>query len=200
VNARPNHVFLADALHLFQCFAWQVPLSHIMTSDVARVSDIGKLVCAAERNGLELRSKHTLLASYLLQEKAKGEASYWAPYLVTLPQQFKNMPIFFPPEDLAWLKGSMCIEKILERQDSLHLEYDNVCAAVPEFAKFSYDEFVWARLVVITRIFGLTIKGDKTDGLVPMADMLNHRRPRETKWTFDDSRNAFTITSLKVWY
>lgn len=41
----------------------------------------------------------------------------------------------------------------------------------------SYADFVWARMVVITRIFGMTIKGNATDGLVPMADMLNHRRP-----------------------
>jgi len=38
---------------------------------------------------------------------------------------------------------------------------------------------VWARLVVITRIFGLNIDGKKTDGLVAYADMLNHKRPRE---------------------
>ena len=29
-----------------------------------------------------------------------------------------------------------------------------------------------------------------------MADLLNHKRPRDTKWTFDNSVNAFTITSL----
>jgi histone-lysine N-methyltransferase SETD3 len=51
--------------------------------------------------------------------------------------------------------------------------------------------------VVITRIFGLVVNNNKTDGLVPMADMLNHKRPRETSWTFDDTRGSFTITSLK---
>jgi len=30
-----------------------------------------------------------------------------------------------------------------------------------------------------------------------MADMLNHKRPNETSWTFDDSLNAFTITTTK---
>lgn len=27
---------------------------------------------------------------------------------------------------------------------------------------------------------------------------MNHKRPRETKWTYDDSRGAFTITTLKA--
>jgi histone-lysine N-methyltransferase SETD3 len=30
-----------------------------------------------------------------------------------------------------------------------------------------------------------------------MADMLNHKRPPETYWTFDDDLNAFTITATK---
>jgi len=67
----------------------------------------------------------------------------------------------------------------------------------PELARYTYREFVWARLAVITRIFGLEINGLQTDGLVPMADMLNHRRPRETSWTYDNKRQSFTITSLK---
>ena len=71
------------------------------------------------------------------------------------------------------------------------------CRHVPEYRAFGLEEFVWARLVVITRIFGLVVNGNKTDGLVPMADMLNHKRPRETSWTFDDSRGSFTITSLR---
>jgi len=68
---------------------------------------------------------------------------------------------------------------------------------MPEYKQWSQKEFVWARLAVITRIFGLVIFGNKTDGLVPMADMLNHKRPRETSWTFEDKKNGFTITSLK---
>jgi len=50
---------------------------------------------------------------------------------------------------------------------------------------------------VITRIFGLVIDGVKTDGLVPMADMLNHRRPRETKWTYDQNKRGFVISALQ---
>lgn len=68
--------------------------------------------------------------------------------------------------------------------------------AVPQFNKFALDDFVWARLVVITRIFGININKKKTDGLVPYADMLNHKIPRETSWTFDDNRFGFIITTL----
>lgn len=51
----------------------------------------------------------------------------------------------------------------------------------PSFARFSLDRFSWARMIVCSRNFGLTIDGVKTAALVPFADMLNHYRPRETR-------------------
>lgn len=51
----------------------------------------------------------------------------------------------------------------------------------PEFKDFSLEEFSWARMMVASRNFGITIGEVKTDALVPLADMLNHYRPRETK-------------------
>ena len=113
-----------------------------------------------------------------------------------LPEKYANMPLFFDENLLSWLKGSMCMEKIADRIDSLRKEFDTIRRKVPEFNNWLQEDFVWARLVVITRIFGLIIDGNKTDGLVPYADMLNHKRPRETKWTFDDADYGFIITSL----
>jgi len=56
--------------------------------------------------GVELRSKHSYLASYLLQEKHKGKESFWYPYLAVLPEKYANMPLFFDEDMLALLKGS----------------------------------------------------------------------------------------------
>lgn len=44
-----------------------------------------------------------------------------------------------------------------------------------------------------SRIFGITIKGVKTDALVPLADMLNHRRPKLTSWMYSDEKQGFII-------
>lgn len=49
------------------------------------------------------------------------------------------------------------------------------------------------RFIVSSRIFGITVNGVKTDGFVPLADMLNHKRPRQTTWYYDDKRNGFII-------
>jgi histone-lysine N-methyltransferase SETD3 len=183
----------------------EVPLPLIMTSDVAKESEIGKKVI---NSGVKLRSTHSYLACYLCQEKNRKN-SYWTPYINILPVNYRNMPIFFDEDELKYLRGSFSLKKIADRKEDLLAEYENICKNVPDFKVYTYKEFVWARLAVITRIFGLVINGNKTDGLVPMADMLNHKRPRgdkndkddsshsETSWTFDDKRNGFIITSLK---
>lgn len=171
----------------------KVPLPLIMTSDVAKASEIGQKI---RDSGCQVRSSHSWLACFLLQEKYK-EDSKFKPYIDTLPQHYRNMPIFFEQDELDELKGSFTIKMIEDRKISLKLEYDNIARYVPEMQKFHYLEFFWARLAVITRIFGFEVKGRKTDGLVAMADMLNHKRPNETSWHFDQSLNSFTITTTK---
>lgn len=48
-------------------------------------------------------------------------------------------------------------------------------------------------MIVSSRIFGITVNGVKTDGFVPYADMLNHKRPRQTTWYYSDEREGFII-------
>jgi histone-lysine N-methyltransferase SETD3 len=172
----------------------EIPLKFIVTTELAKASDIGRKI---EESRLTLSSQHSYLACYLLQEKKK-EVSFWDPYLRCLPKKYSNMPINFTEEEKEYLKGSFALDKMAARVESLQTEYNNICSSVPEFAEIaSYEEFVWARHVVITRIFGMVIFEEKTNGLVPMADMLNHKIPKETKWTYDKERKSFTITSMK---
>ena len=170
-----------------------VPLPLIMTSDVAKASTIGQRI---RSSGCQLRSSHSWLACLLLQERNNPD-SFYAPYLNTLPQHYRNMPIFFDKEELKELTGSFSLKMIEDRKISLKAEYDNIVRSIPEFAKYHHLEFFWARLAVITRIFGFEVGTHKTDGLVAMADMLNHKRPNETSWHFDNGLNAFTITTTK---
>jgi len=171
----------------------EVPLPLIGTTEVARASEIGRRI---DSSGCQLYSDHSWLAAWLLQEKYNSKSPF-KPYIDILPVHYRNMPIFFDDEELHQLKGSFTVKMISDRKVSLKLEYDNIVKFVPEFAKYHYLDFFWARVAVITRVFGFEVKGKKTEGLVAMADMLNHKRPNETSWTFDDSRNAFTITTTK---
>jgi len=48
-------------------------------------------------------------------------------------------------------------------------------------------------MVVSSRIFGVLINGRKTDALVPIADMLNHKTPKLTSWHFCDEKRGFIV-------
>jgi len=171
-----------------------VPHDMIMTSDLAKASEIGQAIL---KSRVDIMSKHSYLASYLLQE-IENPDSKWKPYIDILPAEHVTIPLFFQDEVRKELQGSIALRKLNARVESLQKEYDNICEHVPEFSRFTHKQFVWARLVVITRIFGMVIDGVKTDGLVPMADMLNHKRPRETKWTYEQKKKGFVITALQT--
>jgi len=109
------------------------------------------------------------------------------------------MPIFWREEELDYLKGSYLLIQIDERKLAIENDYISICAVYPEFANIAtLEDFSWARMCVCSRNFGMTINGLRTAALVPYADMLNHYRPRETKWQYDDDRNGFTVISLQT--
>lgn len=147
--------------------------------------------------------EHTHFAIFLLEEKEKKDKSFWFPYINSLPKTYEDMPIFFDEEKLELVKGTLALKKIILRKQQLEQDYKSICSLEPEFSRFSLRDFTWGRLVTITRIFGFDIKGLKTSGLVPLADMLNHKKPdgvtnkMDTHWEFNDKKYGFLITARK---
>ena len=115
-----------------------IPHDYIMTSDVAKASKIGKAILNSK---VELRSKHSYLASYLLQEKEKGEESQWKVYIDILPRKFETIPLFFTEQQRRELTGSISLKKIDDRLESLRAEYDNICEVKLYFFLFSFFFF-----------------------------------------------------------
>lgn len=67
---------------------------------------------------------------------------------------------------------------------------------MPEYSEFPLHEYSEIRMMVSSRIFGIQVEGVKTDGFVAYADMLNHKRPRQTTWTYTDDRKGFIIEAM----
>jgi histone-lysine N-methyltransferase SETD3 len=134
---------------------------------------------------------------FMLIDK-KTPNSFFKPYYDILPETLSNMPIFWDAEELGYLKGSYLLDQIDERNAAIAANYEAICEVVPHFRSYAtLQEFKWARMCVCSRNFGLVINGVQTAALVPYADMLNHYRPRETKWQFDDDLQSFTVVSLQ---
>jgi histone-lysine N-methyltransferase SETD3 len=156
-------------------------------------TEIGRQILNAD---LDLDApKHVYLMIYILQDRLNPN-SFFKPYYDILPKTFSNMPIFWREEELQYLQGSYLLTQIAERIEAIEEDYRTICTVCPQLrAIASLEDFKWARMCVCSRNFGLQINGNRTSAMVPHADMLNHYRPRETKWAFDDEKQAFTITS-----
>lgn len=173
-----------------------VPLKCLITVEMGKETDIGKAII---ESNIELDApKHIFLMIFMLIDR-KNSNSFFKPYYDILPPTLKNMPIFWTTEELGFLQGSYLLNQIDERNQAIEDDYRAICGIVPEFTSIcNLEEFKWARMCVCSRNFGLVANNIRTAALVPYADMLNHYRPRETKWQFDDALQGFTITTLQT--
>ena len=171
----------------------QIPLKCLITDQMARNTPIGRRL---QKVSSQLTvPNHCQVIVYMLMTRARGD-SFFQPYYDVLPEDFNNFPIFWDHEALGWLEGSVLVQQIKDRKANIRSDYDAICHALPEFRRFSFKEFLWCRTAVGSRNFSIVVRGEKRTAMVPQADMLNHLRPRECSWTFDNAANSFVITSL----
>lgn len=174
-----------------------IPLSLIITYEKAVKSPINRRL-----KGL-IECEHTIFAIFLLEERELLEKSEWHEYIKMFPSNYDHMSLYFGEELLDLLRGTLAMDKIKGRKIQLREEYHKICMLESSFEKrFTLDDFIWGRLVTITRIFGFDVNSVKTSGLVPVADMLNHKNPdkngnTETSWSFDDTTQSFCVLANK---
>lgn len=173
----------------------KVPLKCLVMDNMGMATPIGRKVT---ESGVNLTApNHCMVIIFMLTDMESGD-SFYQPYYDILPADFGNFPIFWDEEQMSWLEGSPLVQQIKDRKRNIRSDYDSLCRAAPEFARFSYDTFLWCRTAVGSRNFGISVNGGKRTAMVPFADMLNHFRPRETSWTFENNLQCFTMTSLSV--
>ena len=172
----------------------QIPLSCIITDKTGMATETGRLIQAHRSRFIV--PHHLLVIAFMMEEHEKGPVSEYWPYLAVLPVDTSNFPVYWSEEELAWLQGSSLLAEVGERRANFRADYDAMCRVVPGFERFEYPIFQTFRTMVASRNFTIYVDGAKRTAMVPHADMLNHYRPRETSWTFSQSLNSFTMTSL----
>ena len=170
----------------------RVPLEALMTLDSARKSQLGIYFTPQLEKKLN-SPHHSLLSTFMLTEIDKGDKSKWKYYFDFLPSSYDNFPIFYGEKEFAYLKGTQFLELLQKKKKEMKEDYDLLINVIPGYSKYDYNLFKKMREVISSRVFGVTIKGKKNDIIAPYADMLNHKRPRQTHWNFDDACNSFVI-------
>ncbi|WP_223645696.1 SET domain-containing histone-lysine N-methyltransferase [Corallococcus sp. EGB] len=168
----------------------RVPRACLVTLEVARASDIGRLIDAHAPG----TSEECYLAAFLLQEQER-EDSAWKPYLDVLPRSFPHLPLFFDAQELSLLQGSSALREVARWRELLLARYVALAERVPGFARFTPEAYLWAQHVLISRTFGLTVAGTLTRCFVPVADMLNHRASPRLAWGNTEEGDAFVLVA-----
>jgi histone-lysine N-methyltransferase SETD3 len=173
----------------------KVPHKCIMTTLKAYETEVG---LELKSSGWEPHSSHTWLAVMLLQEKLNPN-SFWKPFIDILPPNYNDFPQFYNNEELKQLSGSFILDMIKSRNLNLEQEFNELLLAIPIFGKkITLKDYVWARIAIVSRVFHIAYDDNKTtQGIVPMADMLNHSKEPGTKWSFVPNEDAFIISSDK---
>ena len=170
-----------------------IPKQCLITLEVALKTNYGKKI--SEFMYHELNSpKHCLLSSFILFEENNPLYKY---YFDLLPNDYSNFPIFYTKKEYDYLKNSPFLNLIMNKKLDMQMDYNKLCEKIENFHNFSFEKFCKARLIISSRIFGISINNNKTDALVPFADLLNHRRPRQTQWFFDDEKNSFIVQAVE---
>jgi histone-lysine N-methyltransferase SETD3 len=170
----------------------RVPRALMITSEMARKSSIGRQI---RDGGMNLSGNHSLLAAWLVAERSDPRSPFH-PYFDTLPTELSSFPIHFSPAELELLTGSLAEVLLAEQREVIDDDYTRLSTCTRLFRPVRREEFVWARLCVSSRVFGLTIDGIETSVLVPFGDMFNHERRAQAGWDWDQETETFTLRTL----
>ena len=121
----------------------------MMSVDTARDSEIGRLV---SQDPMLKTMSNVTLALHLLLEKT-SPASFWEPYINTLPHEYSTV-LYFGKEDFDALRGSPAYEDALKQYKFVARQYAYFyrkfqTTILKDY--FTYDEYRWAVSTVMTR-------------------------------------------------
>jgi len=158
---------------------FSVPRDCMMAvEDVYRGFSSAFLTKASQSDILLQRMPMLVLALYILEEHAKGAASKFHAYLNILPRCFGDLPLMWTKETFLALDGTFVADVAIERVVDSILYFVHLNGlVVSEYPTFSYQRFLWALGLVMTRQNPLPLADDpSTMGLamIPVFDMCNH--------------------------
>lgn len=143
------------------------------------------------------------LAALVVDERRRGTASAFAPWLAVVPTDYPSAPSLWTAEQLQCLAGTGEHDILVEKQKRWLEEYQALLRFVPGFRDISYLEFARGRVSVESRTHGL-ILGDtshEVTAFVPFADLMNHNSTFTVLWKSDRTPqrqgfHAVAITDL----
>jgi hypothetical protein len=152
---------------------------------------------------------HFVLFLYLQIQK---KDSFWKDYINSFPKNMKNHSYYFTDKDIQLLNMTSFkyLSKYKKKKREFNynvkimydflLETEQLCEShKKKFHSFS-DFILYLKTIVDTRAFEYIKNNEKTQGLVPYADLLNHSNEENSLWFFNDETDRFEIFALREIY
>lgn len=119
-------------------------------------------------------------------------------YLYTLPNNYKEFPLFYNEKEMDQLKGSPFRDEFYITNELLEEHYNNICDEIPEFKLFPFEEFSQVLTIVYSRVFTVNIpnKAPQTC-MVPFADMINHSVPMKANYYYDEESRGLVFEAVQ---
>jgi histone-lysine N-methyltransferase SETD3 len=167
----------------------KIPFSLMLTSQTCFLSDIGHLLKLDEKIK---QAEDVLLVVCLLYHMSKPD-SFWRPYLDLLPED-RSLITLLSDDMLRELEGTSLHPAVGSRREHVHNEFgyvaENLFKKHPEVfpdTVFNQTSYFWARHIVDSRAWGLQAGAF---GLIPMADMFNHKNDFPTLMTESEKQRS----------
>uniref|UniRef100_A0A674P001 protein-histidine N-methyltransferase n=1 Tax=Takifugu rubripes TaxID=31033 RepID=A0A674P001_TAKRU len=118
-------------------------------------------------------------------------ASFWLPYIRTLPQEY-DTPLFYEQDEVQLLQGTQAVQDVLSQYRNTARQYTHPASSkLPLKDSFTFDDYRWAVSSVMTRQNQIPTEDGRqvTLALIPLWDMCNHRNGLiTTGYNLEDDR------------
>ncbi|XP_031722617.1 actin-histidine N-methyltransferase isoform X2 [Anarrhichthys ocellatus] len=162
-----------------ELFLW-IPRKMLMTVESAQNSVLGPLY---SQDRILQAMGNVTLAFHLLCERA-DPASFWLPYIRSLPQEY-DTPLFYQQEEVQVLLGTQAVQDVLSQYKNTARQYayfyklvqtHPAASKLPLKDSFTFDDYRWAVSSVMTRQNQIPTEdgGRIILALIPLWDMCNH--------------------------
>ena len=115
-------------------------------------------------------------------------------YFNIIPKKFNDFPIYWSDEKIESIKNTFIYEKIIQKKAGFQSLFEKLKDYQPQLT-FNDYKYIWT--IIASRNFSININGERVNVLAPYGDMLNHSFNQNTRWFFDDSKNAFIFKAIE---
>lgn len=149
----------------------KVPYHMIITPKSGKNTEVGKKILSTK---VKVSWDYLVFITIFLMVEMHNPKSKWKPYLDVYPRLASTFPIFYSDYEKSLLKGTPMLDHIASEYKTLSDEYRRLVAAIPEFKEFTEEEYIRNKILVVSRIFYVTLDGVGERIMVPLAGIVSY--------------------------